>query len=185
MVRTRPSGDSPSTCIGCGYQPHDGGRKNCPAYKETCRNCGKIGHFSRVCRQKPATTGGKQRMTTMPQTHTLSTQPRSYLPFIQFPGTSSGLITHTPTITMKVTMCNGQENIAVLPDSGADICAAGPQFVEALGEHMDNLADSDVVINGSTLHPIGKISNVSFHTHGRTTKEDVHIFDSVAGAVIS
>ena len=127
-------------------------------------------------------------MTTTPQTHTLSTQPRSDLPFIQFSGTSSGSITPAPTITMKVTMYNGQANITILPDSGADICAAGPQFVKALGEHMDNLAHSDVVprtVNGSTLRLIGKIPDVSFHTHGRTTQEDVHIYDLVASAIIS
>ena len=81
-----------------------------------------------------------------------------------------------------MTTCNGQANIAILLNPGADICAAGPQFVKALGEHMDNLADA---VNGSTLHPIGKIPDVSFHTHGRTTQEDVHIYDSVAGAIIS
>ena len=71
---------------------------------------------------------------------------------------------------------------------GADICAAGPQFVHALGEHMDNLAHSDIVpraVNGTTLHPIGKIPDITFHTHSRTTQEDVHIYDSVAGAIIS
>ena len=185
VVQTKPSGD---TCIGCGYQPHEGGRKNCPTYKQTCHHCGKIGHFSRVCRQKPAPTGGKQRMTTTPQTRTLSAHPRSDLPFIQFSGTSTGSITPTPTVPMKVTTCNGQADIAILPDSGADICTAGPQFVHALGEHMDNLAHSDIVsraVNGTTLHPIGKIPDVTFHTHGRTTQEDVHIYDSVAGAIIS
>lgn len=36
VVQTKPSGD---TCIGCGYQPHEGGWKNCPAYKLTCHHC--------------------------------------------------------------------------------------------------------------------------------------------------
>ncbi len=31
--------------------PRWGGRKNCPASNQTCRNCGKTGHFGRVCRQ--------------------------------------------------------------------------------------------------------------------------------------
>ena len=89
---------------------------------------------------------------------------------------------------MKVTTCNGQANIPILPDSGADICAAGPQFVQALGEHVDNLAHSDIVpraVNGSTLRPMGKIPGVTFHTRGKTAQEDVHIYESVAGAIIS
>ena len=81
---------------------------------QTCLHCGKIGHFSRVYRQKPAPTGGKQRMITTPQTCTLSAQPRSDLPFIQFSGTSTGSITPTPTVPMKVTTFNGQANITIL-----------------------------------------------------------------------
>ena len=53
---------------------------------------------------------------------------------------------------------------------------------------MDNLAHSDVVpraVNGSTLRPMGKIPDVTFHTHGKTTQEDVHIYQSVAGTIIS
>ena len=88
---------------------------------------------------------------------------------------------------MKVTTCNGQANIAILPDSGADICAAGPEFVKSLGEHIDNLAPSQVVpraVNGSTLHLVGKIPKVTFHTRDRTVQEDVHIYESVAGAIM-
>ena len=47
-VQTKPQRETSSTCIGCEYQPHDGGRKNCPAYKQSCRNCGKIGHFQEI-----------------------------------------------------------------------------------------------------------------------------------------
>ena len=53
---------------------------------------------------------------------------------------------------------------------------------------MDNLAHSDVApraVNGATLHPIGKIPNVTFHTNGKTAQEDVHIYGSVTGALIS
>ena len=77
---------------------------------------------------------------------------------------------------MHVATCHGQANIDILPDSGADICAAGTQFVKALGEHLDNLAHSDVVpraVNGATLHPVGKIPNVMFHTHGKIVTEDM------------
>ena len=64
---------------------------------------------------------------------------------------------------MKVSIPDGQATLQVLPDSGADICDAEPHLVHTLGEHMDNLAESTVTpkaINGSLLHPTGKISNV-------------------------
>ena len=38
-------------CEGCGQQPSRHSRRNCPAYRLTCRSCGKIGHLAKVCRQ--------------------------------------------------------------------------------------------------------------------------------------
>ncbi len=79
---------------------------------------------------------------------------------------------------MQVTTLHGQADLDVLPDSGADICAAGPGFVKSLGEHMDNLAKSDVTpraVNGSMLHPLGKIPKVNFKINGKNACADVHI----------
>jgi len=46
---------------------------------------------------------------------------------------------------MHVPSCHGEASIEVLPDSGADICAAGHQFVATLGgRYMDNLAQSNI-----------------------------------------
>ena len=41
-------------CLGCGAKPHLGGRSQCPAYRQICHNCQKIGHYSKVCRGKLA-----------------------------------------------------------------------------------------------------------------------------------
>ena len=41
-----------SSCGYCGKQPHRN-RQECPARGKSCRNCGKNGHFSSVCRQRP------------------------------------------------------------------------------------------------------------------------------------
>ena len=76
------------TCSGCGGNHHEGGRQNCPAYHQSCHNCGKVGHFSRVCRarQKPLVYGSRQKTDT-PQANTLS-----IMPLIQV----SNISTHDP-----------------------------------------------------------------------------------------
>lgn len=127
-------------CIGCGKKQHEGGRKNCPAYKRACRRCGKIGHFSIVCRQG-LPRAGKRQIVATPKTHALRT---SELPFIQLSKTTSHQIIPAPTVNIRLTTSNGQAIVNILPDSGADICAAGPDLVHSLGEHIDNLATSDV-----------------------------------------
>ena len=183
-IKTKPPGFNSPPCIRCGNKQHEGGRKNCPAYKRACRRCGKIGHFSLVCRQSNPAAGAKHMMNT-PKTNSLRT---SGIPFIQLSKATCKRIVPAPTITAQVTTNNGQASIDILPDSGADICAAGPEFVRKLGEHLDNLAKSDVTpraVNGSLLHPIGKLPKVRFTINGRDAQDDVHIYSSVSGAVIS
>ena len=43
-------------CHGCGQQPLQHSRKNCQAYKLFCWTCGKLGHFSKVCRKAVVNT---------------------------------------------------------------------------------------------------------------------------------
>jgi hypothetical protein len=44
-------------CEKCARERH--GPTGCPAKNATCRSCGKVGHFYRVCRSKPANTSSK------------------------------------------------------------------------------------------------------------------------------
>ena len=142
-----------------------------------------MGHFGKVCRQKQPGTNTGQNMD-VPQTKTLTVND---FPLIQLSELSGKSIVPAPTVSMHISTCNGQGSFDILPDSGADISAAGPQFVQVLGECMDNLAESSVTpkaVNGSILEPVGKIPNVAFSTNGRTVHDDVHIYASVTRALI-
>ena len=186
-MRSKPPGGPThryAACYWCGKQ-HEG-RRNCPARGHVCKKCGKIGHFSTVCQQRLPPPGKKPAVT--PQAHALSASDHSELPFIQLSNTDAGSNTPAPTIRMKVATCYGQAEVSVLPDSGADICAAGPDIVRALNENMDNLADSTVTpraVNGSLLHPVGKLPGVQFQINDKVTQADVHIYQSVSGTIIS
>ena len=157
-----------------------GGRKKCPAFNQTCRNCGRSGHFAREL-----STAGQYRKPATPHAHALST---NELPVVQLSELAHRPTTPAPTVHKQVSTCHGQASLDSLPDSGADISAAGPQFVQALGEYMDNLAPSNIhprAVNGSILHPVGKLPHVAFCVNGRTVHDDVHIYDSITSALIS
>ena len=56
--------------------------------------------------------------------------------------------------------CKRTALVTVLPDSGADISAAGQTIVSILGHHLDNLAPSKIspgAVNGAYIKPVGKI----------------------------
>ena len=92
-----------------------------------------------------------------------------------------------PTVLLHARALNGEADVQVLPDSGANICAAGTQFLTKLGEHKDNLNPSDIelqAVNGNTMTPLGCLS-VTFSTSGRSTEEIVHIYPGIKGALIS
>ncbi len=96
-----------------------------------------------------------------PQTNSLS----NGFPLLQLSMLNKGKIAPAPLVAMHVASDRGEAHTDVLPDSGADICAASHQFVAALGEHMDNLAQSKITpqaVNGTILQPLGMVPDVKF-----------------------
>ena len=122
---------SPQTlCPGCGAKPHPAGRTQCPVYYVSCHNCKKVGHFARVCRSKPV----QPTEVKPPQPSTSTLQFDS--PFSQESGLSNiHHVTTTdpgPKLQVKIITLNGAITTAVLPDSGADISAAGTGILSQL-----------------------------------------------------
>ena len=75
----------------------------------------------------------------------------------------------------------------MLPDSGADISAAGREFLVHLSEHVDNLPSSDIMpqaVNGTTMKLLGKLP-VTLCLGDKRIQDDVHIYPGVSGALIS
>lgn len=92
-----------------------------------------------------------------------------------------------PTLTVHIQALNGQATIEVLPDSGADISAAGTDFLSHFNEHVPNLLPSDVkprAVNGNLLSPIGSLKAV-VSVGNRSVEDHFHIYRSVSGALLS
>ena len=119
---TQPS----HTCPGCGARAHQGGRKACPAYNQLCHYCHKIGHYARVCQARLSQQTNPQAAEQEMRSPKMSTirQVTAAEP--------------APTILIHISTNKRFYQIPGLPDSGADISAAG-QDLEYLNEHTDHL----------------------------------------------
>ena len=105
------------------------------------------------------------------------------LPHIQHVTTNEA----APTIHIHVTSLHGSSEIEMLPDSGADISAAGKEILDYLGEHIDNLPPSGITpraVNGSTMQPLGKLP-VTLRLGDKQYQDDIHINPGVSGALMS
>ena len=167
------------TCPGCGANRHKGGRAQCPAYDQKCALCRKIGHFARVCRSK--------RQTNPPTTQASTNAIRIQFPEANHPQLYNIKDKAAPTITVSVKSSAGTKLIRMLPDSGADISAAGQEILHLLGHHADNIQPSGIsprAVNGTTMSPLGKIP-VTLQLGGRSCQDDLHIYPGVSGALMS
>jgi len=92
-----------------------------------------------------------------------------------------------PTVIVHISSSTGTKAVEVLPDSGADISAAGQETLGILGQHVNNLLPSQIsprAVNGTYMKPLGKVP-VTIRLEGRQYKDDLHIYSGVSGALIS
>ena len=178
-------------CPGCGSAPHSGGRQQCPATNRTCNFCKKIGHFARVCHARrnaprPPPYSARSLHNESPVD---PEDPSLELNGVEINTSSTANRNHEPApmIEVHVSSLNGQADLDVLPDSGADISVAGPSLLHHLSEHPDNLLPSTITprtVNGSVMQPMGKLP-VTLSLESRTCTENFHIYRDVDKTLLS
>ena len=92
-----------------------------------------------------------------------------------------------PTILILLSSDNGLHHMQVLPDSGADVSAAGQQLLEHLNEHVNNFLPSEITpraANSSKMYALGKLM-VTLSLKGKQDTEEMHIYPDVSRTIIS
>ena len=149
-------------CYCCGSQGHRAKDIRCPANGKTCRSCGKIGHFTSVCRstQKPQNpTGNQQNPTGNQQNPTGNQQNQAYKVSEQMNAPSSSddecifRVRQFPNLPSTNITVDGV-SIPVVIDSGATV----------------NIVDLNTYYKLRALKKVKIMpSNIRLFTYGSTT----------------
>ena len=98
----------------------------------------------------------------------------------------STAIESAPTTEIQMSSLNGLNTVLTLPDLGAEISIAGQGLFQPLNQHPDNLLPSMILpraINGSLMHPIGKLP-VEVVLGNSEITEEFHIYANVTATII-
>lgn len=161
-------------------------RRDCPAFKVICHTCDKVGHYSRVCRQK--------------------SRPDS--PFQPGPGPDRKQVASVRVV--KISACRSQEHpfsapkvvlgvyhirspnllgkVSGTPDSAAEATVTGPSFLRSLGISPHQLSPvRDVqfeVADKGIMKCLGSL-RFTFKYGGRTFSDTVYICPDRDGLLLS
>ena len=155
-----------NNCRKCGHVHR---QKYCPAKNQECRNCKKMGHFAKMCTfDSYQEQGDQSNSLQMNELNRNSEDPRA------------------PKIKVS---CSGNKNVIteMLPDTGADMCAADKNFLRNIGVKTSDLLPTQALpkaINGQRVPVLGK-TVVEFQLKDRTSKEELFIFEHINCPVLS
>ena len=169
---------SGAPCKYCGGAPHRE-RTQCPAIDRTCSKCNKKGHFASVCLSTQQSSIGS----------TTSSNPRrqSHCPNNVASVIASAQSTSAPTVQAAISTLNGTCTTVALPDTGADICAAGITILESLGESVSNLLppnDHPKSADGLPMKCIGRLP-VTVAVGNQSISCILHILENLPNVLLS
>ena len=159
-------------CIGCGSNQHTSEERvaKCPAWKKTCNNCGRRGHFNKVCRSKKATDCANAVIALVSAEEKVRSNQLE--------------ITVTPNSGRKA---NQNIKINVLPDTGATLCVAGSYILDKLGlnrAHLKHTDKSIVTATGGEISCEGWIP-LRMSVSGRSTTQGLYVCSNIRKTYLS
>lgn len=96
-------------------------------------------------------------------------------------------MSHAPALQVQVTSANSSMSVRAIPDTAADLCDAGLEFLQLFDESQDNLcpsSDHPQTANGTAMMAIGKL-HVTFELGMEFVSLFVHIIADVQGLLLS
>lgn len=152
-----------SVCFRCGSRLHIASFPGCPAVNKECKNCGRLGHFSNMCRdckRYPTQTRGSVSYLVVNKEITKHDEPLSEM----HKGFVVSIIDGIPDNIMKSPTCEFQilgEKVLLMVDSGSPwTIITQDYYQEMLANKMsfDKLRDPDIIaesFDGAKINIVG------------------------------
>ena len=152
-------------CDGCGSTQHGSAERSskCKAWKKTCSQCGKRGHFAKVCRAATSTDVANAIIASV-----------------------NSKTSHTNEIELHITPSSGDmrlkgASVKVYPDTGATLCVVGPTILGKLGLNHSVLEPSTrriTTATGGKIHCIGKFQ-ATLSIGNRFSLQDIYVCTNI------
>ena len=159
-------------CSGCGGSQHGNGDRSlrCPAWNRTCNNCGKKGHFSKVCRSEKSEHANAVIAEIAPHANNKNNEVRILMSPVS-----------------KSSKPAKEIEISVFADTGASLCVTGLSILKLLGIKLSQLKGTSkriVTATGNKIHCRGWF-NARLTLNNHTTLQSIYVCDSISRVYLS
>ena len=175
----RRSRDRPAdACRRCG-RARCRGETSCPAFDSECFRCGDYGHWGRVCDRRPQRSRTRANAVSFDNDGTMDSNTQ-----ISTVTVNSACYRSAPMVQVDVSGTQ-RRRVRALPDTGADISLAGPEFAEIFGP--DRITPPSVhptVVDGRDCKTIGMLK-VRIRLGKIEVADQIHIVPGVNRLILS
>lgn len=168
MQRYQSPQTSPKPCNGCGSHKHTTSNRStkCPAWNKVCNNCGKRGHFGKVCNGE-RTDHADAVIAEVANTSTSKDEIE---------------VKVTPQVGSKKTL-----QLSMYPDTGATLCVAGLPILRSLGIKLSQLKHSSRRMKTATGDKINCRGwfPAQLTLNNKSTRQNIYICDNIQRIYLS
>ena len=155
-VKTKVKRETESwVCQRCGYKHYKG--SGCSAENQTCKTCGKLGHFSRICKTKKVRSLGNDYNDGWDYTENANYKEKR---------DQYQLRNLTGAVALREILVFGVET-KVLIDCGAQVSCLNKATIQKIGVEK-KIKETDVQLRGFNGSPIGVIGEIQAEVEYRT-----------------
>ena len=164
-------------CFGCGSTTKHL-RSACPAFKFNCNKCGKVGHFSRVCRS--FYNSNQRSINSM---DTVENMENTTINSLNINSMTNNPKNKRKTITVNI---NNKTIPSILIDSGSDITVLSYDLCRKIKLSFQKIYQPPKVIgaNGALIRLIGRIENACIETKEGILLDTVWIAENLNSEAI-